>query len=131
MPGRDKRSSPKPAVLPDNAMAFEASNSSSLLARAGTIKHAEIAAKLKEGLFIRNVIVVARDDSADTGHFLFILCSWRSRYAVFCTEWPSSPRNFMNLNTLLKLLRRDYGYRGWVSLRLEGEELKERAASGT
>ena len=96
-----------------------------LRAEAKATSHAEVVGGLARGGYLKSAIIEEEEDG--TGRPLytcFLLLSWRPGYHILHVGWPlketKRPRQFRDLDRLVGLVRRDFGYRDAIALRMAG-----------
>ncbi len=96
-----------------------------LRSEAKATNHAEIVGGLARGGYLKSAIIEEEGD--ETGRSLytcFLLLSWCPGYRILHVGWPlketKRPRQFRDLDRLVGLIRRDFGYRDAIALRTAG-----------
>lgn len=94
-----------------------------LQTEAGPVTYNEIVAALGHHRYIRSVIIESEQDSHNRSTYIcYLLLSWTQRYHVLNLGYPNKdphkPRQFRDLDRLLNLVRREFGYLDTIALRV-------------
>lgn len=82
---------------------------------------AEILDRRQRGGYLKAVIIETDyDEQKKPAYTCYLLLSWCNGYRVLHVNWPARPRQFRDLDRLVGLVRRDFGYGDTIALRLAG-----------
>ena len=88
------------------------------LSTSPVITHHEIQGRIDQGGCLRGVVLEAQNDDAHPRYAAFLLSSWRKEYTVLGFDSNERPRLFRGVDRLLALVRREYGFKGTIALRI-------------
>jgi len=82
------------------------------------IQEGEIRQELKAGGHLRNVLIISKGASE---HLVYIRPSWRREFLPLRTWGDKDDRTYKDLDRLLALIRKDFGYYGFIALYMDGD----------
>ena len=82
------------------------------------ITHNEVQGRIDQGGCLRGVVLEAQDNEGHPRYAAFLLSSWRKEYTVLGFDSKERPRLFRGVDRLLALVRREYGFKGTIAVRL-------------